>query len=139
MARFRNALDQVVEDFFEGSLLPWAREGNGSPFLPPIDLRETDDALVAEVEIPGMNQKDISVQVVGNMLNIRGERKHEAEHKTKNYHRHEMSCGTFERQIDLPSEIDPDKVEATYTNGILQVTLPKVPGAKAKTVAVKVK
>ena len=139
MGRLRSALDRLFEEFFEGSLLPARREGDGLRFLPAVDLRETDDALILEAELPGMTQKEMSVQVVGDVLTIRGERRREAEQKSKNYLRREMSTGIFERQIPLPAEIDPDKVEATYTNGILQVSLPKVPGAKSKTVPVKVK
>lgn len=139
MGRLRSALDRVFEDFFEGSLLPVRREGDGLRYLPAIDLRETDDALIVEAELPGLNQKDITVQVVGDVLTIRGERKRESEQKSKNYLRREMSYGIFERRIPLPAEIDPDRVEASTTNGILQVSLPKVAGAKAKTVPVKVK
>lgn len=139
MGRLRSALDRLFEDFFESSLLPVRREGDGVHYLPAVDLRETDDALILEAELPGLTQKEISVQVVGDVLTIRGERKREAEQKSKNYLRREMSYGIFERQIPLPAEIDPDKVEATYTNGVLQVILSKVPGAKAKTVPVKVK
>jgi len=94
---------------------------------------------VLEAELPGLTQKDIAVQVVGDVLTIRGERKREAEQKGKNYLRREMSYVVFDRQIPLPAHIDPDKVEASHASGVLQVTLPKVPGSKSKTVPIKVK
>jgi HSP20 family protein len=136
-ARFRNAVERLVEDLFEGAIL--SGDPNGSRLSPAVNIRETEDAVIAEAELPGLSQKDISVQVVGDTLTIRGERRHESEEKGKNYYRREIVSGIFERQIPLPAEIDSDGVEATYSNGILQVTLPKLEGSKAKTIPVKVK
>jgi HSP20 family protein len=136
-ARFRNAVERLVEDIVEGSIL--TGDGEGGRLLPAVNIRETEEAVIAEAELPGLNQKDISVQVVGDTLTIRGERRHESEEKGRNYHRREIASGIFERQIPLPAEIDADGVEATYTNGILLVHLPKLEGSKPKTIPVKVK
>jgi HSP20 family protein len=136
-ARFRNVIERVVEDLFEGTIL--SGDGNGGRLLPAVNVRETEDAVIAEAELPGLSQKDISVQVVGDILTIRGERRHESEEKGKGYYRREIASGIFERQIPLPAEIDQDGVEATYSNGILLVTLPKQEGSKPKTIPVKVK
>jgi HSP20 family protein len=136
-ARFRNAMERLVEDFVEGSIL--SGDGNGSHLLPAVNLRETEEAVIAEAELPGLSQKDISVQVVGDTLTIRGERRHESEEKGRSYHRREISSGIFERRIPLPAEVEADGVEATYTNGILLVNLPKLEGSKPRTILVKVK
>lgn len=139
LSSLRRAMDRLFENFFEEWPSLGREEGNGGVFAPAIDLKDTDDALIAEVEIPGMTQKDISVQVEGDVLTIKGERKHEEEKKTKSYYRKECSYGAFERQVTLPVSVDRDKVEATYANGILQITLPKVAGSKPKVVPIKVK
>ena len=139
LARFRDSIDRLFEDFIEMPAVPVKRDGNGKMYVPAVDVKEMDDVVVVETELPGLELKDISVQVEGDLLFIRGERKQEKEEKTKTYYRQECSFGVFERQVRLPAEIDRDKTEAAYLNGILKVTLPKKAGARAKTVIVKVK
>jgi HSP20 family protein len=139
LARFRNSIDRLFDDFMEFPALPATSDGNGKRFVPAVDVKETDDAVVVETELPGLELKDIAVQVDGDLLFIRGERAQEKEEKTRTYYRQECSFGVFDRQVRLPAEIDRDKTEATYLNGILKVALPKKAGARAKSVAVKVK
>jgi HSP20 family protein len=137
LSGLRDAMDRLFDNFLE-EWPSFAREkGDGLAFAPAFDLKDTGDALVAEVEIPGMDQKDITVQVEGDVLSVKGERKREEEKKTESYYRKERSYGAFERQIALPASVDRDKVEAAYSNGVLQITLPKVAGSKAKVVPVK--
>jgi HSP20 family protein len=138
-ARIRESMDRLFDEFMESPGFPLKREGNAKLFVPPVDMKETDLALVVETELPGLELKDITVQVEGDTLFIRGERKQEEEEKTRTFFRQECSYGMFERQMRLPAEIDRDKVEAVYDRGILKVTLPKKAGARPKTVAVKVK
>ena len=135
--RFRNAMERLVEDLVEGSIL--SGDGNSGRLLPAVNVRETEDSVIAEVELPGLSQKDISVQVVGDTLTVRGERRHESEEKGRNYYRREIASGIFERQIPLPAPVDADGVEATYASGILQVTLPKLEGSRPKNIPIKVK
>ena len=137
--RFRETMDRLFDEFMEAPGFPLKREGNGRMFLPPVDMKETDEALIVESELPGLDLKDITVQVEGDLLVVRGERKQEHEEKTRTFYRQECSFGAFERQVRLPAEVDRDKVDATYARGILKVTLPKKAGARPKTVAVKVK
>lgn len=141
LSRMRRAIDQLFEKSLEEDFpaLTKAGNGDGETFLPAIDVKETDDAILVETEVPGMAAKDLSVQVEGEILTIKGERKREEEKKTKTYYRKECSYGAFERQIPLPIAVVADKVDATVTNGVLKVMLPKEPGAKAKAVTVKVK
>jgi HSP20 family protein len=141
LIRLRESMDRLFDDFFQAPVLPAMRggNGNGGMMVPALDLKETDDAILVETELPGVESKDLTVQVEGDVLSIRGERKQDKEEKTKTYYCQECSYGAFERQVRLPSEIDRDKAEAAFTNGILKVTLPKRPGARAKATTIKVK
>jgi HSP20 family protein len=139
LARFRDSIDRLFDDFMEFPALPAEADGNGKRFVPAVDVKETDDSVVVETELPGLELKDITVQVEGDLLFIRGERAQEKEEKIRTYYRQECSFGVFERQVRLPAEIDRDKTDASYVNGILKIRLPKKAGAREKTVTVKVK
>jgi HSP20 family protein len=142
----RSGIDRLIEDFFSGvgdGLLPRlalprpvaARE----LFAPLLDLRETEDALVLEAELPGVKPADIDVHVSDGTLVIRGERRQEKDEKTKLWHRTERFFGRFERLISLPPTAESEKIDAAFKDGVLTVTVPKKPGAKPKAVTIKVK
>ena len=103
---------------------------------PPVDIYETDDALVMKAELPGFSKDDISIEMKENTLVIKGERKHEDEVKEGNYHRIERSYGAFQRAFMLPMTVDQEKVKASYKDGILELRLPKVQAAQPKRIAV---
>jgi HSP20 family protein len=109
----------------------------GERLCPSLDLAETDGALEVRLDIPGMEAKDIDIQVNGNMLTISGERKEEREEKGKTYHRVERRCGSFSRSVTLPCPVNEQAVEAQYKNGTLTVKLPKTDEAKARKITVK--
>ncbi len=94
---------------------------------------------MVRVELPGMKREDVDISVEGDTLTIRGERKAESEVKDEDYYRCEFNYGKFMRSITLPSKIDSSKVDATYENGILEISLPKSMEAKPKRVAIKPK
>lgn len=105
-----------------------------SPFLSQgqsIDVDETDDAVVLIAEFPGLAPKDFSVQVTGERVVIRGEKKHASSRTGHNYSYSERRYGAFAQALRLPCEVDPDQAKATYTHGLLRVTLPKTARAKA--------
>ena len=85
-----------------------------------------------------MDPKDIDISLHGNVLTLRGERKHEKEEKEENFHRVERSYGAFTRSIRLPAEVDADKVNATYKDGVLKIALPKIKEEAVKKIEVKV-
>lgn len=128
-------------DIFEQSLLPaWRRlplEKKG--WIPAIDVFEKEDKFVVKAELPGMKEDDIDVSVVGDTLTIKGEKKTEAEVKEDEYYRCERSYGSFFRSVALPSHVDAKKIEASYEEGVLEITLPKVPEVQPKKVLVTVK
>jgi HSP20 family protein len=103
-----------------------------------MDISETKDSLVAKVEAPGMDQKDIQISLQENLLTIKGEKKQEKEEKDERYHRIERSYGSFARTVRLPVGVDASKVTASYKNGLLTVTMPKTQAAKGTTIPIKV-
>jgi HSP20 family protein len=100
-------------------------------------LSESDNAFEIRVDIPGMEAKDIDVQVHGNTVTLSGQRKEEKEEKGKTFHRIERRSGSFSRTLTLPCAVNEDEVAADYTQGVLNVKLPKCEEAQSKRIAVK--
>ena len=94
-------------------------------FSPDADIAETDKEITVKVDLPGLDENAISVDVGDGMLTIRGEKRTEREEKDKTFHLVERSSGTFTRSFTMPPTVDPQKVAATYANGELTVVLPK--------------
>jgi HSP20 family protein len=105
---------------------------------PPVDIYETDDALVLKAELPGFSKDEINIEMKDNTLVIKGERKREDEVKEGSYHRTERVYGTFQRSFMLPTTVDQEKVRAAYKDGVLELRLPKVQAAQPKRIAVSV-
>jgi len=93
--------------------------------MPKVDVAETEDAIQVTAELPGLKEEDIEVSLADHNLVISGEKKAEKEEKDKNYHRIERSFGSFHRSVPLPAEVNGEKVDASFTNGVLKVVLPK--------------
>ncbi|HTF98983.1 MAG TPA: Hsp20/alpha crystallin family protein [Nitrospirota bacterium] len=109
-------------------------------FMPRLDVTEDEKAFTITAELPGMSEKEIELSLSADTLTIRGEKKEEAkEEQGKNYYYSERSYGTFMRTIPLPSQIETDKVSASFKKGVLTVTLPKTASAveTAKKITVK--
>ena len=104
---------------------------------PPLDITETDTTLQVRMDLPGIDAKEIDVQVSGNQLTIAGERKEEKVTKNELVHRIERRLGYFSRSFALPCPVQEDKIEANYQDGVLHVTLPKTEEAKSRRVPVK--
>jgi HSP20 family protein len=128
-------MDRVWDSFFGERPLAriWERE-----WAPSLDLSETKDNFVVKAEVAGMDAKDIKISLTGDLLTIRGEKKQEKEEKEEDYHVVERSYGAFSRSVRLPAEVESGKIEASYKNGILRITLPKSEKVKAKKVKIKV-
>ncbi len=136
LSTLQREMYRLFDDFFTG--FPLLR-GEREMFIPPVDVRETDDKILIDAELPGMDPKDVQVRVEGNSLLLSGERKQEKEEKAKGYQRIERSYGRFEREVPIPASADAEKCQASYKNGILTIEMPKKPEAKAKTIQVQVK
>ena len=120
---FRGAMDSLFDRFFEGQPYRFFEEDGG--WLPSVDVSETDKEFIVKAELPGMEAKDIDVSLQRDVLTIRGERKNEHEEKEENFHRVVRSYGSFCRAFRLPREVDGEKVDADYKDGVLKIRLPK--------------
>jgi HSP20 family protein len=135
VSRLRNEMDRLWDDYFGPGRR--AFRPMEEAWLPAVDVSETGDKITVKAEIPGMEAKDIEISMVGDTLTLKGEKKAEREEKEENYHMVERSYGSFSRAMKLPADVDPDKVEATYKNGVLTVVLPKKEEVKPKAIEIK--
>jgi len=144
----RKEVDRLFEDF--GSDDFWRRpfrslaglERNMAQKLvasPAVDVTETEKAYEITAELPGLDEKDIEVNVANGGLTIKGEKKEEREEKQKDYYVSERRYGSFERYFGLPDGVDADKIEAAFKNGVLKVTLPKTVEAQKPAKKIEVK
>ena len=134
METLRQEMERVFDRFFEPRWDEFEAVGARAPKL---DFSETKDAYLVKAEVPGVEQKDISVQIQDQMLTIKGEKHKEKEEKDEKYHRVERSWGAFARTLALPTGVDTEKIAATFKDGVLTVKLPKTPAAKGTTIPVK--
>jgi HSP20 family protein len=109
-----------------------------STFAPAVDVYEDEHQVTLKIEVPGIDEKDIDVQVENNTLTVHGERKIEKEEKEENYRRVERQYGSFSRTFTLPLTVETEKVSATYDKGVLKIALPKKAEAKPKQIKVNV-
>jgi HSP20 family protein len=135
-------MERRFEDILGRPFLPsvWRRlpiEERG--WAPAIEVFEKEDKFVVKAELPGMKEEDIDISVVGDTLTIKGERKAESEVKEEDYYCCERSYGSFSRSIAVPPNVDTKKIEASFEDGVLEVSLPKAPEVKPKKIAVSAK
>jgi HSP20 family protein len=104
---------------------------------PPIDIEEQPDRYTVQVELPGMKPEDLKITLEDNHLVIRGEKTRTEEQKNATYHKVERVYGTFERSFTLTHAVKADKIEATYRDGVLEVTVPKAEEAKPREIQIK--
>lgn len=129
---FHREFDRLFEQAFRGfGLSPLgsgrtltAQTADGM-LRPTLDLGSTDKEYTISLEIPGVDEKDVKIEIADDVLTIRGEKKQKNEEKGKNYYRMERSYGTFQRTLSLPEDADQDGVRATFKKGILTVTMPR--------------
>lgn len=134
LAEMEEMFDRFRREFYSPDLLRGV-EG----FSPRVEIRETDKNILVSAEIPGMNEKDINVTLRENNLVIEGDKTSERKKEDTGYYRSEFSYGSFYRSIPLHAEVDADKVSATYENGVLEVTLNKLPGTKQTAKKIEIK
>jgi HSP20 family protein len=136
----RREMERVFEDMTKGMSLTRPAFGLG-PMAPRMDVKETDAAIEITAELPGVEEKDVEVELVGDVLTIRGEKRQSREEgeKDKGWYLMERAYGSFLRQVPLPVEVEADKVEARFEKGVLHVTLPKSApaAARARKIAIK--
>ncbi len=132
LQRFQEEMGRTFDD----RLL--ARGGESMGWAPKVDIYEDEEGVDLRFELAGVEPKDVDIRFENGVLTLRGERKLEKEEKKDNYHRVELSYGTFTRSFSLPATIDAEKIRAESKNGVLTVHLPKKAEAKPKSIQVKV-
>ncbi|MBN2301935.1 MAG: Hsp20/alpha crystallin family protein [Lentisphaerae bacterium] len=120
-------MNRLFDNFFNGfDLAPWENSSlDMIQFSPKVDVSETTEQIKVSAELPGMNEKDVTVEMDDNTLTIRGEKKEENEGKNGNWHCKEQSYGSFRRIIPLPAAVDGEKAKASFKHGKLVITVPK--------------
>ncbi len=132
----RREVDRLFDDFAGGiwrspfgrsflDIEPALRTQSVMTAIPAVDVTETDKAYEIAAELPGMDEKNIEVKFADGVLIIKGEKREEKEEKNKDYYLSERSFGSFQRSFQVPSGVDTDKIDASFKNGVLTVTLPK--------------
>jgi len=143
----RREMDRLFEDFGRGFSPTRRSVFDVEPFwqqettwaAPAVDIAESQKAYEITAELPGMDEKNIEVKVANGNLIIKGERQEEKEEKEKDYYLRERNFGSFERSFDVPEGVDGDKIEASFSKGVLTVTLPKKPEAQKPAKRIEVK
>ena len=130
----RQAMDQLFDDAFTRPV-----SLSGVSASPAIDLYQDNDNVVVKAALPGLKAEDVEISVTGDTLSLRGEYKQESEKKDATYHIREQRYGAFDRTIRLPSEVQTNKAEANFEDGILTITLPKAETVKPKMINIKAK
>lgn len=135
VATLQNRLNSLFQDYNRGEI---ADPVSTASFVPPVDVYEDDHNIVLKLEVPGMKQEDLDIQLENNNLTVRGERKFEKEEKEENFHRIERRYGSFYRAFTIPNTVNPDSVKAGYDAGVLRIQLEKRAEAKPKQIKVQV-
>jgi HSP20 family protein len=129
-----------LEEEMERLFHPWTRRALVvREWAPRLDMFDRANKVIVKAELPGVKKEEIDISVAGSILTIKGERKAEEEIRDEDYYCCERFRGSFYRAIQLPTDVETEKIEANYADGILEITLPKVPEVKPKKIEIKLK
>lgn len=121
---FGSGMDRFFDDFFFPATTR-ARQGQARKWNPSVDIFNDEDKIVLKAELPGVDKKNITIDLENRVLTIKGERSFEDEEKSENYYRRERAFGTFERAFTIPEDVDAEQIKAAYKDGVLEVQVPK--------------
>ena len=127
-------LQREMNQLFGSTPASWERV---APTYPAMNMWANEESVLLTAEIPGIDIKDLDIQVVGDMLKLSGERKVEDLPEDARVHRRERGCGKFTRAVQLPFQIDTNKIEAVFENGVLKISLPREEASKPRKITVK--
>ena len=130
----QNRMNSIFQEFNRGD----GDVMSTAAFVPPVDVYEDEHKVVLKLEVPGMKESDLDIQLENNVLTVKGERKFEKEEKEENFHRIERRYGSFYRAFSLPNTVDTENVDAKYNAGVLKLELKKKPEAQPKQIKVNV-
>jgi HSP20 family protein len=130
-------LQNHMNRLFDTALQAWPGESNGTTsWIPAADIYESDNELVVNLDLPGIDPKAVDVRVENNVLSIRGERQFDEKQNKENFHRVERPYGPFARSFSLATAVDPERIRADFKAGVLSITLPKAEAAKPKRIQI---
>ena len=130
-------LQNQMNRLFDTALHTWPGDSNGtSNWTPAADIYESENELVVNLDLPGVDPKMVDVRVENNVLTISGERKFQVKQNKDNFHRVERSYGAFGRSFTLSTSVDPEKIRASYKAGVLSIALPKAETAKPRRIEI---
>jgi len=146
ITQFHQELDRMFENFFRGFGFPSMGLGREHSLLaqnewlrPTLDIAAADKEYTISVELPGVDEKDVQLELSDGTLVIKGEKKQEKEEKEKNYYRMERSYGSFQRVLSLPEDAEHEGIGAAYKNGILKITIPRKAGPRKESRQIAIK
>jgi len=133
-----NLIQDRMNRLFDDAGRTWRNDEPAATtsWSPAVDIFETEGEIVVKAEVPGMDRKDITLNLERNVLTLKGERRFEKETKDENYHRIERSYGGFSRTFQIPATVDEEKIHAEYKEGVLKIVLPKKEQAKPKQIRI---
>jgi HSP20 family protein len=129
----RDEMNDLLNRFWAGTAEPFGL----ADWSPPVDVSESDDAVIVDVEVPGIDPATLDISVAGDVLTVRGEKPVQEHQSDRHYHRMERRYGAFTRSLTLPWAVDPDRVEATAREGVLTIRLTKREETKLRRVEIK--
>lgn len=136
MVSLRSAMDRLFEDSFVNPLTWRSISGGGGAISPAIDVLETENELVVTAALPGIKPDDVDITITGQTLTLRGEFKADEEAKREQYIYRERRFGSFSRSLQLPMRVQGDQAEATFTDGVLELVIPKSEEVKPRQIKV---
>jgi HSP20 family protein len=136
----RDEMNRLFDNFFTAPGLGTLTERHWpATWYPALDVSESDGAFLISAELPGLKPEEVDINLTGNLLTLKGEKKEEKDEKTKNWHRVERSYGAFVRSIQLPDTIDPERAKASYDHGVLRIEIAKKEASRPRSIKVDVK
>jgi HSP20 family protein len=126
---FTREIDRVFDAFF-------GQTDQGRRWVPPMDLVEADEHFILKADLPGLTEADVNIEVQDGTLTISGERKAEREQRERGWYRIERSFGSFNRSLTLPDGVDPDAIDASFSDGVLEIRIPKPAERKPRRISI---
>jgi HSP20 family protein len=134
VTQLRSNWDRLFDNFLDDF---WGMPVNGAQYAPALDILETENELILQVEIPGIDAKDVEINLAGDVLTIAGEKVSQSSEQRSRYHHTERRYGSFQRVVRLPLPVEPQEVQAEAKNGLLVITLRKAESQRPKKISVK--
>ena len=132
----QNEMNRLFNTFFEAPAAQGGGPAPGRRWIPAMDLVETGEDFVLRADLPGLSEGDVNIELEDNVLTISGQRKAEHEERQEGYYRVERASGSFSRSLTLPEGVDPEKVQANFDRGVLEVRIPKPEQRKPRKVTI---